>query len=60
MNSVLLSQHNSLVMVVDSALGGGKGKGAPMKPGKDGVKDLAAGHTDVHAAVAAINAAMRL
>jgi hypothetical protein len=52
-----MSHHNSFVMVVNAAMGGGE-KTAPPKPGDPGVRDLAAGHATAEAAAAAINAAM--
>lgn len=45
-------------MIVNAALGGEKKGAAPPKRGDPGVKDLAAGHSTVEGAVAAINAAM--
>jgi hypothetical protein len=47
-------------MILNAALGDGKTTGAPPKLGDKGVKDLAAGHTSVEAAVEAINAAMTI
>lgn len=57
---MLMSQHNSFVMIVNAALGSGsKDSGAkPPKIGDPGVKDLGAGHATPEAAAAAINAAM--
>lgn len=55
---MLLSQHNSLVGVVNAALGGEKKSSSSGPPG--GYKDLAEGHTDVDSAVAAINKAFMI
>jgi hypothetical protein len=50
-----------MALLLNAALGGGKGsQPTPPKVGDEGVKNLAAGHADVHAAVAAINRAMTI
>jgi hypothetical protein len=58
-NAILLSQHNSMVMIVSQALGGetSNKSGPPKAIGAD-VRDLGAGHTSPEAAAAAINAAL--
>ena len=55
----ILSQHNSLVSIMNAALGDGKSRG-PITPHQPGVRNLAEGHTDVESAVAAINAALTI
>jgi hypothetical protein len=56
-----MTNYNSLVMVANQALGGGSssGKSPPPKTSDPDVKDLAAGHGDIHSAVNALNMAMR-
>lgn len=56
MNARVLAFHSSLVSVVAGATGG-EVRGAGPDPDR---KNLAAGHSDVNSAVAAINAAMRI
>lgn len=59
-NAMLISQHNSFVMVANAALGGGSKNGGPPKPGSPGVTDLTEGGLSLEATVARINAAMRV
>jgi hypothetical protein len=54
-HAVLLTQHDSMVKIVN-ALFSDKKNSAP--PGSTGVKDLAAGHRSAEDAAAAINAAL--
>jgi hypothetical protein len=56
---MLMSQHNSMVLIINAALGGESSeprKGA-LPPG---ARDLGAGHNSVEDAVAAITAAMTI
>jgi hypothetical protein len=52
-NATLMSHHNSFVMIVNAALGGGETGGH-----KAPARDLAAGHKNVEDAVSQINRAM--
>ena len=55
----LLSQHHSIVQIMNAVMGG-KSEGGSAPPGKDPNRiDLAAGHSDVHSAIAAINRGLR-
>jgi hypothetical protein len=55
-----MAQHNSLVTVVNAALGDGKSSGGAPTVHDSNVKNLAEGHGDVDSAVAAINAALTI
>jgi hypothetical protein len=57
-NVQLLSQHNSLALIISAALGGEK-KTQPKGFDRSEYKDLSEGHDSVESAVAAINAALR-
>lgn len=60
MHSLALVNHAALITVANAFAGGGKTNGPPPPPGKDPNRtDLAAGATDVNAAVANINAMLR-
>ena len=53
-NALLMSHHNSFVMIVNAALSDGKNTG----PSETNVRNLAAGHATAEDAAAAINRAM--
>lgn len=55
----LIAQHRGVALVA-KALFPGDSKTSKVKPGEAGVQDLAAGHADLDAAVAAINKAMMI
>lgn len=57
-NALLLSHHNSFVMIINAALGGESKNGSAPAPGQAGVKDIGAGHATAEDAAAAINRAM--
>jgi hypothetical protein len=54
---MLLSHHNSFVMIINGVLPGGSNTTTPSKAG---VKDLSQGHATPEAAVEAINAAFNV
>jgi len=56
---MLLSHHNSFVMIVNGILPGDT-KSAPPKAGDAGVRDLGTGHATPEAAAEAINAAFNV